>query len=545
MGELTRSGEVRSATEKDLSLFARAQDLQAQQRVPVLRHADNPHEYLFIALLDGTGQDADNPKQLETNVGHLYRQSEGLARDPRNRLGYVYVEGIGTQHNPFAQWPDKLAALSWDDKIEKAYLALSKQTRTWQQQDPEALIRVAEVGYSRGAVLAPGLARLVDQYGIADLEELSFGRDAQGNITVESPHPPLVAPGQTAQAMALLDPVATSFPRNYDARSAPSVISAVALAADHERRAAFPHQTILEPGLSQDRRFVNLLVPGGHSNVGGGNDDPGLETGAFNMTVDYLNGLSDRPLFRYRELPKDPALYTVYQARGPTAVPGMDEDGLRNLRPDLANCKIVDPCRGAEPMDQALAAQFEYRTLSIRAPVPTSAQLQLQPNAEPVRHASPGGSKPTDPDHPDHAMLEQIRRGVGELDRNAGKPYDDVSERLSRRLLAASKNPRDIDPHSSDAALSANALGRADHVVMGRDGRYAFAVEGDLHDPAHKRAAVEVETAIRTPVEQSDAKLEAANRAIAQEQQLVQQRELQRQQSADQAALVHAAPVMH
>lgn len=542
MGELTRSGELRPATENDLALFSRAQDLQALQRVPVLQHVDNPQEYLFLALLDGTGQDADNPKQLRTNVGHLYSQSEGLARDPSNRLGYVYVEGIGTQDNPLEQWSDKIGAWSWDEKIEKAYLALSKQTRIWQQQDPDAQIRVAEVGYSRGAVLASGLARLVDRYGIADPEELSFGRDKLGNITVESPRPPLVAPGQTAQAMALLDPVGTNMPRNFDARPAPSVISAVALAADHERRVAFPHQAILESGLSQDRRFANLLVPGGHSNVGGGNRDPGLETGAFNMTVDYLNGLRDRPLFQYRDLPDDPAMYTVFQARGPTAVPGLDGDGMRNLRPDLANCKVVDPCRGAEPIDQGLAAQLEYRTLSIQAPVPTHAHLRSQ--AQPALQALRGNLKPTDPDHPDHAMLEQIRRGVSEIDRNVGKSYDDISERVSRSLLAASKDNRDLYPDRADISLSANALRSVDHVVMGKDGRYVFVVQGDLHDPARNRAAVDVQTAIRTPVEQSDAKLEAANQAIAQEQ-LMQQRELQRRQSADQAVPVHAALVMH
>ena len=543
MGELTRKGESRSATPEDLSLYERAQAMQQLQQVPVLQQAENRHEYLFFALFDGTGQDVNDPEQNPTNIGLLKKDLDRITDDPANRVGGHYVEGIGTQEHLIPKYRDAWIPYTWDNKIEEMYRALAGQTRTWQQQDPDAQIRLVDAGYSRGSVLAAGLARLVDKYGVADPEQLSFGRDEHGNITVQSPYAPLVVSGQTAQAMALLDPVGTNMPRDYDARPPGTVISALALAAAHEGRNSFPHEAIIEPGLSDDRRFMNALVPGGHSNVGGGNDDPGLEAGAFNMTVDYLNGLSDRPLFRYRELPEDPALYTVYQARGPTAVPGLDEDGLRNLRPDLANCKIVDPCRGAEPMDQALAAQFEYRTLSIRAPVPTIAQLQ--PHAEPVRHASPGGSKPADPDHPDHAMLEQIRRGVGELDRNAGKPYDDVSERLSRSLLAASKNPRDIDPRGSDAALSANALGRADHVVMGRDGRYAFAVEGDLHDPAHRRAAVEVETAIRTPVEQSDAKLEAANRAIAQEQQLMQQRELQRQQSADQATPVHAAPMMH
>ena len=43
----------------------------------------------------------------------------------------------------------------------------------------------------------------------------------------------------------------------------------------------------------------------------------------------------------------------------------MDQDGERNLREELANCKIVDPCRDSEPMDRVLAAKFEYRHVQI------------------------------------------------------------------------------------------------------------------------------------------------------------------------------------
>ena len=54
---------------------------------------------------------------------------------------------------------------------------------------------------------------------------LYTGRDEHGNITVESPHPPLIAPGQVAQSLALMDPVGTNLPRNYDARPPASVLA--------------------------------------------------------------------------------------------------------------------------------------------------------------------------------------------------------------------------------------------------------------------------------------------------------------------------------
>ena len=128
MGELTRSGEARPVTDEDLALFDRAQGLQAQQRVPVLQHADNPHEYLYFALFDGTGQDVENPKELPTNIGALKKQLYLLREDPDNRVGGKYIEGIGTQDNPFSQVFDKIGAWSWDEMIEKAYLALATQS---------------------------------------------------------------------------------------------------------------------------------------------------------------------------------------------------------------------------------------------------------------------------------------------------------------------------------------------------------------------------------------------------------------------------------
>ncbi|MFS8396508.1 hypothetical protein EIQ02_19605 [Xanthomonas campestris pv. raphani] len=77
-----------------------------------------------------------------------------------------------------------------------------------------------------------------------------------------------------------------------------------------------------------------------------------------------------------------------------------------------------------------------------------------------------------------------------------------------------------------------------DHVVMGKTGN-VFAVEGRLDDPAHKRVHVDVEQAIKTPVEQSDQQLLAANQALAQERALTQQHEVPR--SMDEPS--RAAPV--
>lgn len=62
--------------------------------------------------------------------------------------------------------------------------------------------------------------------------------------------------------------MATHFPRHYDARLPPGVISAMSITAANEQRTLFPHQTITTPGLAPDGRAINVTVPGGHCRHG-------------------------------------------------------------------------------------------------------------------------------------------------------------------------------------------------------------------------------------------------------------------------------------
>lgn len=364
MGQVFSSGGSRPVTAEELQSIQSMQHELARLPVPTLQHRGNPHEYLYFAFFDGSGQDLNNPKLgPPTNVGRLYEQAFELAENPNSRIGTSYAKGIGSQHFAPSRWVDGALALTWADGIEEVYKDFANKVSAWKDADPEAQIRIAGMGYSRGAVQEAGFHRLVEQYGIANPKDLKFGRDQYGNITVESPRPPLVPPGQVVQVAMLLDPVATRFPKNYDARLPPSVISAVSIMAANEQRELFPHETINAPGLSPDGRAINVKAPGGHSNIGGGNTEPGLEIMVGNAATDYLNLLRDEPLFEKRSLPADLSAVTVYQARGATAVwdLAMDHDGQRDLREELANCKIVDPCRDSEPVNLALARSFDYR----------------------------------------------------------------------------------------------------------------------------------------------------------------------------------------
>ncbi len=360
MGHVLSGGGSRPVTKDDLQLAEQMREDLSRLPVPTLQHRDNPHEYLYFAFFDGTGQDLNNPDLgLPTNVGKSYEQAADLAENPHDRIGAHYSKGIGSQSNAVGRALDGALALTWEDGIKKAYEDLAKQSWRWKQADPEAQIRIAGMGYSRGAVQEIGFHRLVDRYGILPPQDLTFGHDRHGNLTVQSPHPPLVPLGRTAQVAVLLDSVATGFPENYDARLPPSVISSVSIMAAHEQRELFPHQTINDPGMTPDGRAINVKAPGGHSNIGGGNREPGLEIMVGNAVTDYFNLLRDEPMFDKRPIPTDPSMVTVYQARGATAAWGlkMDHDGQRNERGELANCVIVDPCRDSEPMDPTLAAE--------------------------------------------------------------------------------------------------------------------------------------------------------------------------------------------
>lgn len=524
MGNIGSGGGSRPVNADDL---VKAQELRqqlSQLSVPILQRSDNPHQRLFFAFLDGTGQDLNNPKLGEpTTIGLAYRQAERLERDPESRVGAHYSKGIGTQSNAFSRAIDGAFATSYREGIEEAYHALANKTAVWMKSDPDVEVNVVGAGYSRGAVQTPGLLRLVDQYGIANPDSLSFGSDQHGNITVVSDLPPLVAPGRVAQAALLLDPVATQMPGNYDARLPPSVISRVSILAADERRELFPHQTINDPGMTPDRLAINVAAPGGHSNVGGGNREPGLEILTGNAAMDYLNLLSDRPLFEKRPVPSDLSTVTVYQAGGVTSGFGLklDNDGQRNLRDELASCKIVDPCRDSEPVDKTLAAQFEYR--SMRVDVIESAQLQAlvqQAVQRDLRQGAVGGlgadgsraepgstvGRPVGPDspqHPRHGTLLQIREGVQLAERNGQISFANSTEReqFCRSALAGMS---DKGAHVS----------RVDAVVIGNKG-YAFLVESGSNAHDQRRVPFDIEQAKQTPVAVSDRKLEAASQQPA------------------------------
>lgn len=465
---------TRAASAGDLETFAIAESDLAKLQVPVLYQHANPTSRLYVASFDGTGRDVTRPNEVPTNVGVIHRQMEDLAETTTGRVAGGYVAGPGTQDEVLVRTADSIFAFSYDERIADAYRQLSRQVRRWLEQDPNAEISIAAIGYSRGATLIPGFARLVERHGVLDPAGLSFHKDANGELVATSPRPPLVPPGRIAQAALLFDPVSTNLPEGYDLRLPSSVISGYSLLARDERRVLFAHTAMMGDGVTPDGRFGRSTVAGAHADIGGGTLFPGLEIRSGNLGVRFINALMDPPLLQERPVPQDPAQNVIHSSErgmlGLYAI-GAAPLGQRYMREQL--CVVVDPCTDAMPRDEALAARFEYRH-------------PLAPQLAPALQASE--LLLDDPSHPGHALFRQAREGMHALDARLGRVPDAGSDRLAAALAVAAQQ---------------GGLRAIDHVAPGDDGRRMFAVQGLPQDPAQRRAWVETVPALAQSLAES------------------------------------------
>lgn len=464
------------ATAADLETYEEARRDLSELQVPLLYQTDNPNSFLYFVSFDGSGHDVRRDEGVPTNVGLIHLKVEGLKDLVEGRIAGGYVAGPGTQRNPILGALDNALAFSFEERIIDAYRDFVRQAKIWIDHHPHAEINIASIGYSRGATLIPGFARLVERYGILDPTGLRFHKDQNSELVATSPRPPLVPPGHTAHAVVLFDPVSTSLPKHYDLRLPGSVISGYSLLAADELRWLFRHTTMIGDGVTPDGRFGRSIVAGAHSDVGGGNRANGLEIRSGNLGVAYLNALMDRPLFSPRTVPEEPAMNVIHRSEqamfGVFAI-GASSRGQRYVRERL--CVVVDPCTDAMPRDEVLAARFEYRSPPVRA----REAVQLH-----------------DPVHPGHALFQQARHAVHALDAHQGAAHapDSGSERLAAALAVAAKR---------------DGLQAIDHVIVGERGSRMFAVEGALHDPAQRRVAIDTVPALAQPVEESARLLES------------------------------------
>jgi hypothetical protein len=117
---------------------------------------------------------------------------------------------------------------------------------------------------------------------------------------------------------------------------------------------------------------------------------------------------------------------------------------------------------------------------------------------------------PSQADHPNHVLYQQIRSGVEKLEEYPGRRDDIASEhRMAASLLVLAKQ---------------SGLERVDHVVLSgqrgdlQKGDNVFIVQGRLADPAHSRTMMRVSDAMSTPEADSYRTLDVINQQKSQHQ---------------------------
>lgn len=348
----------------------RQQELSAF-REPVMVHSGNPHERLYVAGFDGTGNDKIRDPKHETNIGLITDQIENLNTQGSTRIVSGYVEGPGTQQELISRSLDGIRGYTVDERAERMYKMYIEQAWKWKREDPDAQIRVAGIGFSRGGEETALFARMVDERGIQDPSGAKYTYGAHHQIKhVEYAKPPLVAPGQVAQAVALFDPVGTGHAMHEDRRLPPSVISGIQFIATDEHRGLFKSDHIIDPGLTADGRFVGVYVPGAHSDVGGGYLLNGLSIRTGNLAIDYLNGLSDQPFLQKSREPDDPRLNVIHHPEDDLLlyrlghkIDRLAPGGYNELEvPRRERGHVPDPYN-AEPCNEVLNRQFARQAM--------------------------------------------------------------------------------------------------------------------------------------------------------------------------------------
>jgi Uncharacterized alpha/beta hydrolase domain (DUF2235) len=511
--------EVALATPADLKAYTDANRKLGEMQVPTLVSNDRPNERLFVAVLDGTGNDMnDASKGARTGVAQIHQEIQQQRAGGVTNVASGYINGPGT--GAYSSWStDGATGHTFEERSETMYRQFIEQSAKWLKENPNADIRVAAIGFSRGAEEAAYFTRLVDERGIQDPTGAKYKTTHDGLITsVEYTKPPLVAPGEVKQAALLMDPVATGDPRNYDRRLPPSVVSALQVTARDETRDQFVGTPHLPPGFSDDKRSLNITVPGAHSDIGDGYFANGLGTRNTNMAKQYLNGLvdNDTPLLTLRPeaqglSPNSSNLIHDSERHMPKVYTrmGFDRDGIRDTNMQLGppEYDYISTGRGAvrvqmppseenrrrEPVDPKLTEGLDFRALPLApvpgTPSPDRASLQPHNSASPTVMES---------GHPGNVLYRQALQGI------------EASPNIPANSMDADQRSRAAAALTAGAVEGQDPLKRIDTVLLNRNADRLIAMEGDVNDRAQKLKTVLLDQALNTSVLESSKRVEVA-----------------------------------
>lgn len=306
--------DVKVATSEHLASYSKAQAQLDAFKVPNLYDSNDPNARVFIALFDGTGNDAINDPAHITNVGILKKQLEDINSQNPNIRG-AYKEGPGTQDGAMGTL-DGALDVTYNARIETMYEKFLLQSESWLQENPNAKISVVSVGFSRGAEQAAGFSRIVAERGVQDIQSqiVQAPHDGSDQTSISYTASPLVIGDTIPQALGLFDPVATGIPSLNDRRPPPTVITGFQISAADERRMQFPATNYVNEGMSADGRFLRVMTAGAHSDIGGGYEKNGLPYRNFNMMSQFLNGALGDNLIKKLDIPADPAMSVIHDS---------------------------------------------------------------------------------------------------------------------------------------------------------------------------------------------------------------------------------------
>jgi hypothetical protein len=492
-GRLQDAVRTDPVTDADRKVYAKAAQEVGSLSVPHMFRASDPHSRLYVANFDGTGNDLWADPEHVTNVGKLHLQlSHAGSVDPR--LHADYIKGAGTQEGIVARTVDGATGASYDERIDWMYLKFCERAQEWLKVDPNADIRLMATGFSRGAEQAAGFLRKVQELGIQNPDGREVIHQPFGPDIVKWTLAPLRAPGRIVMGEVLFDPVGTGVPNNHDRHPTSSTVTGIQITARDERRNAFPSTQILRPGRSADGRFVGIIVPGAHSDIGGSYHRDGLSILNFNIVADYLNALSDTPLVHRMLVPTDPEMFQIHRSEDHLFIYSTSEfrhEGYRDVMgsqaspPHCNDERKMILCALPDPLDPQIAAHLGPRYLvGVHGP-------------DAVRELS-------DPAHPDYAMYRSTSVQVMELHARSGI---DLNRGQVDQLTAGLV----IEAKRSDMTA-------IEDVQFGKDFRpdrptlRAFEAFGDDVDyPKSRTASIEALKALDVPLESSNQQLHMLN----------------------------------
>ena len=256
------------ATPNQVRRYEAAAEQLYRFQAPTLLDRNDPHSYLLVGLLDGTGNDVNQDPLHATNVAKLQDQVFEINKSGLSRLQVEYSAGPGTQTNLFQKNLDGATGRTSLERAEEMYAKLVDRAQRIFKADPDAQLSIYLEGFSRGASEVPLVARMIHERGIPAKDSVVDGVDELGHPT-RSYARYHQSPGMTPMAVGLYDPVPTGYMEIFDRRLPPSVVSGFQINAADERRGLFPVDRILPEGLSEDGRFLSVTVSGVHSDIGG------------------------------------------------------------------------------------------------------------------------------------------------------------------------------------------------------------------------------------------------------------------------------------